>query len=70
MKTTPFDIIQWLRHFVPLITKSDPKALPILTAWTIEKIKSFQLSALWPQNGLDFCQHILSIFASVEFVIP
>lgn len=69
-KTLPFDIIQWLRHYVPLITKSHSKALPIVTEWVIVKIKSLQHSTHWPQNGLDFCQDALNIFSNIEFVFP
>lgn len=66
----PFGIIQWLRHYVPLITKPYPKALPAITKWVIQKTESFQFSKEWPNIGLEFSHNMLNIFSNIDYVFP
>lgn len=66
----PFSVIQWLRHYVPLVTTACPKSLPTITEFAINKISSFQCSREWPHIGLEFCQNMLSTFKEANYLFP
>lgn len=66
----PFNVIQWLRHYVPLVTTACPKSLPSITDFVISKIESFQCSKEWPEIGLEFCNNMLNIFQNVVYMFP
>lgn len=66
----PFGVIQWLRHYVPMISKTYPQSLPILTDWVISKTTSFQYLKEWPEIGLEFSNNMLNIFANIDFLFP
>lgn len=69
-KTEPFGIIQWLRHYVPIVSKTYPQSLPMLTEWTIAKTTSFQYLKEWPEIGLEFSNNMLNIFVNIQFLFP
>lgn len=65
----PFEILQWLKHFVPSVSQTFPPSIKILVDWCIKKTKSFQYSNLWPEIGLEFINNIYTIFADIKFFI-
>lgn len=68
--TSPFDIIQWMRHYMPIVTKAHPQALPTLAEWTIQKTTSYQLLKDWPEIGLEFGNSMFHIFEEVDYLFP
>lgn len=66
----PFGIIQWLRHYVPVVSKVYPNALPKLTDWAVAKTTSFQYTKQWPENGLEFGNNMLDIFSGIKYLFP
>lgn len=68
--TSPFDIIQLMRHYLPLVTKAYPQALPTLAEWAIQKTTSYQLLKDWPEIGLEFANNMFQIFDEVTYLFP
>lgn len=66
----PFDIIQWMRHYLPIISKIHPKALPEVTEWIVAKTKTYQTLNEWPEIGLEFANAMLKIFQEIDFLFP
>lgn len=66
----PFDIIQWMRHYLPIVSKVHSKAFPELGDWIIAKTKSYQTLNEWPEIGLEFANAMLKIFQEVDFLFP
>lgn len=69
-KTEPFGVIQWMRHYLPIVSRTYPQALPILNDWAISKTTSFQLLKEWPEIGLEFGTNMINIFESIEYLFP
>lgn len=69
-QTEPFGIIQWIRHFFPIISQQFPRSVPSIIEWTMEKTISYQRLETWPEIGLEFIRNMLTIFKSVKFVFP
>lgn len=69
-RTELFDIIQLMRHYLPLVSKTFPQSLPKLTDWIIRKIALYQMHLRWPEIGLEFAGKMLKIFREVEFPFP
>jgi kinetochore-associated protein 1 len=68
-KIEPFQIIQWLKHFVPSILQCYPHLMKQLVEWSIQKTRSLQYSELWPEIGLEFGNNVLQIFTDVHFLM-
>lgn len=64
----PFQVIQWLKHFVPSVLQSHSSMMTLLVDWSIERASSLQHSSLWPEIGLEFSNNILSIFSNLQFL--
>lgn len=64
----PFDIIQWLRHFIPGISQIHPQIMASLTDWSIDKTRSLQYSDLWPEIGLEFINNVFTIFSNTKYL--
>lgn len=64
----PFHIIQFLRHFVPVIVQMYPKIMPMVIDWCIQKTRSLQISKLWPENGLEFSTKLAAIFDDITYL--
>jgi kinetochore-associated protein 1 len=65
----PFQIIQWLKHFVPSILQCYPHLMSQLVEWSIQKTRGLQYSAMWPEIGLEFGNKVLQIFTDVHFLL-
>lgn len=66
----PFNIIQWMRHYFPIVSQVYPQQTPQIIAWTIEKTKSYQCLKLWPDIGLEFVKNMLVVFNNVHYLFP
>ncbi|KAL5278300.1 KNTC1 family protein [Megaselia abdita] len=64
----PFHVIQFLRHFVPVIVQMYPKIMPAVIEWCIQKTRSLQVSKLWPENGLEFSTKLAAIFDDISYL--
>lgn len=64
----PFQVIQWLNHFVPSVLQSHSGMMTLLVDWSIERASSLQHSNLWPEIGLEFSNNILTIFSNLQFL--
>ncbi|XP_017060303.1 uncharacterized protein LOC108100776 [Drosophila ficusphila] len=65
--TKPFNVVQWLRQFIPLVSNTHPSIMPFITDWSIEMTRNLQYSPHWPDIGLEFCTKILDIFEEMQF---
>lgn len=63
----PFGIIQWMRHYFPLVTEEFPNTMPKIVEWIIAKIKSYERSNDWPAIGIEFAKKMLDIVKSVKY---
>lgn len=68
-RTPPFDIILWLRHFVPAIAQHHPADVRRVAAWCADKTRSLQHSAHWPEVGLEFARSIRAVFAACRYLL-
>lgn len=66
--TKPFNIIQWLKHFVPCILQTHPEKMTFLVDWSLQKTRSLQYSNHWPDVGLEFCNNIFTIFYEINLL--
>lgn len=64
----PFNLVQWLRHFVPTTIHIYPSLMPYIIDWSIHKTRSLQLSKHWPDIGLEFSTKISEIFDEIQFL--
>lgn len=65
--TKPFNVVQWLRQFIPMVSNTHPSIMPFITDWSIEMTRNLQYSPHWPDIGLEFCTKILDIFEEIQF---
>ncbi|KAH8382179.1 hypothetical protein KR009_002128 [Drosophila setifemur] len=65
--TKPFNVVQWLRQFIPLVSNTHPSIMPFITDWSIEMTRKLQYSPHWPDIGLEFSTKILEIFEELQF---
>lgn len=63
----PFSIIQWMRHYFPLISDEFPETMPEIVDWVIHKTISFERSNDWPAIGIEFGKKMMDICKSVKF---
>ncbi|CAD6991333.1 unnamed protein product [Ceratitis capitata] len=66
--TEPFHIVQWLRQFVPTISKTHPKLTPYLAEWSIQKTRALQYAEHWPEIGLEFASKVAEVFEQIQFM--
>lgn len=66
-QSEPFDIIEWMRHYFPLVTEAHPKTTPDIVNWVIRKTKSFQRLNNWPDIGVEFSKRMLDVFTNVKY---
>ncbi|XP_011293281.1 uncharacterized protein LOC101899752 [Musca domestica] len=66
--TKPFNILQWLRQFVPVVSNTHPNIMPFITDWSIEKTRSLQYAEHWPEIGLEFSTKVTEIFEDIQFM--
>lgn len=64
----PFNLVQWLRHFVPTTVHAYPSLMPYIIDWSIQKTRSLQLSKHWPDIGLEFSTKVSEIFDEIQFL--
>ncbi|XP_017122723.1 uncharacterized protein LOC108143036 [Drosophila elegans] len=65
--TKPFNVVQWLCQFIPMVSNTHPSIMPCITDWSIEMTRNLQYSPHWPDIGLEFCTKILDIFEEIQF---
>nr|XP_017007775.2 uncharacterized protein LOC108064669 [Drosophila takahashii] len=65
--TKPFNVVQWLRQFIPMVSNTHPSIMPFITDWSVEMTRNLQYSPHWPDIGLEFCTKILDIFEEIQF---
>lgn len=65
----PFQIIQWLKHFVPSFLQAYPEETTKLVVWCLERTRALQFSTAWPEIGLEFINNINVIFKEMKFMI-
>lgn len=63
----PFGIIQWMRHYFPLVAEEFPETMPKIVDWVIAKTVSYERSNDWPAIGIEFGKKMLDICKSVKF---
>ncbi|XP_068156013.1 kinetochore-associated protein 1 [Drosophila tropicalis] len=63
----PFDMVQWLSQFTPLVSKTHPSIMPFIADWGIEMTRKLQFSPHWPDIGLEFSTNILKTFEEITF---
>lgn len=63
----PFGIIQWMRHYFPLVSEAYPQTTQSIIDWVIQKTKSFQCLEQWPDIGVEFGNKMLEIFMQVKY---
>ncbi|XP_054741000.1 uncharacterized protein LOC129246308 [Anastrepha obliqua] len=66
--TEPFNVVQWLRHFVPTVSYTHPKLMPYFTEWSIQKTRTLQYAEHWPEIGLEFATKVSDIFEEIQFM--
>lgn len=66
--TPPFDIIMWIRHFVPIVSMVHPQTLSFIVDWCVDKTRSLQFSKHWPEIGLEFITNIFEVFNENKYV--
>ncbi|XP_067638251.1 kinetochore-associated protein 1 [Eurosta solidaginis] len=66
--TEPFNVVQWLRQFVPTVSKTHPKLMPYFAEWSIQKTRTLQYAEHWPEIGLEFATKVAEIFEEVQFM--
>ncbi|XP_036342574.1 uncharacterized protein LOC118751853 [Rhagoletis pomonella] len=64
----PFNIVQWLRQFVPTVSKTHPKLMPYFAEWSIQKTRTLQYAEHWPEIGLEFATKVAEIFEEIRFM--
>lgn len=69
VNTEPFHIIQWLKHFIPVVLQTHPSIMSLTVDWCLDKNRSLQYSKLWPDIGIEFCNNIYDIFSKITFLL-
>ncbi|XP_070501724.1 kinetochore-associated protein 1 [Chironomus tepperi] len=64
----PFQLIQFLKHFLPCFLQIYPHQTTRIVDWCIERARSLQFSPAWPEIGLEFINNIKIIFQEIEFL--
>lgn len=64
----PFDIIMWIRHFVPVVSMVHPETLTLIVDWCVDKMRSLQFSKHWPEIGLEFITNIFEVFDGNKYL--
>lgn len=67
-KIEPFHIIQFLKHFVPVIVQMFPKIMPAVIDWCVQQTRSLQVTKRWPENGLEFSTKLVAIFDDISYL--
>lgn len=63
-----FNVIQFLRQFVPVVAQIYPKIMPEVSEWCVQKTRSLQSSKLWPDVGLEFSKKLRAIFEDISYL--
>lgn len=63
----PFLIIQWMRHYFPLVSEEIPDTLPDIVNWVVAKTISYERSNDWPAIGIEFGKKMMEICKNVKF---
>lgn len=63
----PFNIILWLRHFIPSIMHNTPSHMKYIVGWCINQTYALKSSGMWPEIGLEFIKNIYDIFNDIKF---
>lgn len=63
----PFAIIQWMRHYFPLVSDEIPETTPGILEWVIKKTTLYERSNDWPAIGIEFGKKMMEICKSVKF---
>lgn len=63
----PFSIIQWMRHYFPLVSEEIPETMPEIVKWVINKTISYERSNDWPAIGIEFAKNMMDICKNVKF---
>lgn len=66
----PFSIIQWMRHYFPLIAEELPETMPEIVDWIVAKTVSYERSNDWPAIGIEFGKKMLDICKNAKFTFP
>lgn len=66
--TKPFNLLQWLRQFIPVVSNTHPNLMPFVTEWSIQKIRLLQYTDHWPEIGLELANKILEIYDELEYI--
>ncbi|KAL9888205.1 kinetochore component rough deal isoform 3-T4 [Glossina fuscipes fuscipes] len=66
--TKPFNFLQWLKVFVPIVYNTHPNVVPYITEWSTQKTRALQYSDHWPDIGLEFCTKVMEVFEEIEFM--
>uniref|UniRef100_A0A1A9Z6W9 Uncharacterized protein n=1 Tax=Glossina pallidipes TaxID=7398 RepID=A0A1A9Z6W9_GLOPL len=66
--TKPFNFLQWLKVFVPIVYNTHPNVMPYITEWSAQKTRALQYSDHWPDIGLEFCTKVMEVFEEVDFM--
>uniref|UniRef100_A0A1B0GE99 Uncharacterized protein n=1 Tax=Glossina morsitans morsitans TaxID=37546 RepID=A0A1B0GE99_GLOMM len=66
--TKPFNFLQWLKVFVPIVYNTHPNVMPYITEWSTQKTRALQYSDHWPDIGLEFCTKVMEVFEEVDFM--
>uniref|UniRef100_A0A1A9X1U5 Uncharacterized protein n=1 Tax=Glossina brevipalpis TaxID=37001 RepID=A0A1A9X1U5_9MUSC len=66
--TKPFNFLQWLKLFVPIVCNTHPNTMPYITEWSMQKTRTLQYSDLWPEIGLEFSTKVMEIFEEIQFM--
>lgn len=63
----PFAIIQWMRHYFPLVSEEIPETLPEIVDWVVSKTVSYERSNDWPAIGIEFGKNMIEICKNIKF---
>uniref|UniRef100_A0A1A9US66 Uncharacterized protein n=1 Tax=Glossina austeni TaxID=7395 RepID=A0A1A9US66_GLOAU len=66
--TKPFNFLQWLKVFVPIVYNTHPNVMPYITEWSMQKTRALQYSEHWPDIGLEFCTKVMEVFEEIDFM--
>lgn len=66
--TKPFNLLQWLRQFIPVVSNTHPNLMPFVTEWSIQRIRHLQYTDHWPEIGLELANKIVEIYDELQFI--
>lgn len=64
----PFSIIQWMRHYFPLMSEEFPETMPEILDWVVAKTISYERSNDWPAIGIEFGKKMMDICKNAKFI--